>query len=308
MRRVGVGAGGSGAPAPGRPRRLVALVVVAGVVVAATVLAVAARSRRDAASVDSVGVVHVHGLGVNPKDGSLYVATHTGLFRIDNGRAHRVGNSYQDTMGFTVVGPDHFLGGGHPDLRDERLRRPGRPPLLGLIESTDAGITWNPRSLLGEADFHGIALVGGTVYAYDVTSGRLMTSVDKSQWEVRSTVGLRSFAVSPDGADVLLGAGERSLLRSTDGGRTWSAAPGPPLALVSWAPDRVLWGATGEGGVYSSVDRGSTWNRAGDLPGEPEAFLADQAALYAAVHEKGIFRSRDGGRSWELLYREGRVS
>src|SRR5687768_7073255 len=27
------------------------------------------------------GPVHVHGLGVNPKDGALFVATHTGLFR-----------------------------------------------------------------------------------------------------------------------------------------------------------------------------------------------------------------------------------
>lgn len=27
------------------------------------------------------GPIHVHGLGINPKDGALFVATHTGLFR-----------------------------------------------------------------------------------------------------------------------------------------------------------------------------------------------------------------------------------
>src|SRR5687768_15629237 len=62
------------------------------------------------------GPIHVHGLGINPKDGALFVATHTGLFRAGAGesRASRVADRFQDTMGFTVVGPDRFLGSGHP--------------------------------------------------------------------------------------------------------------------------------------------------------------------------------------------------
>ena len=84
------------------------------------------------------GVVHVHGLGVNPRDGALYAATHTGLFAIRDGHAARVGDRWRDTMGFTVVGPDHFLGSGHPDLRDRELVKFGRPPLLGLVEGSVA--------------------------------------------------------------------------------------------------------------------------------------------------------------------------
>jgi hypothetical protein len=66
------------------------------------------------------GPIHVHGLGINPKDGALFVATHTGLFRAPEGqdKPERVGDRFQDTMGFTVVGPDTFLGSGHPDGRD----------------------------------------------------------------------------------------------------------------------------------------------------------------------------------------------
>jgi hypothetical protein len=64
------------------------------------------------------GVVHVHGLGINPRDGALFAATHTGLFVIGDGTATRVTERFQDTMGFTVVGPDYFLGSGHPDFRD----------------------------------------------------------------------------------------------------------------------------------------------------------------------------------------------
>jgi hypothetical protein len=64
------------------------------------------------------GVVHVHGLGINPRDGALFAATHTGLFVIGDGTAARVTERFQDTMGFTVVGPEYFLGSGHPDFRD----------------------------------------------------------------------------------------------------------------------------------------------------------------------------------------------
>lgn len=70
------------------------------------------------------GPIHVHGLGIDPADGSLFVATHTGLFRTPAGeqRAIRVADRYQDTMGFTVVGPNRFLGSGHPDAAS-RCRR-----------------------------------------------------------------------------------------------------------------------------------------------------------------------------------------
>lgn len=65
-------------------------------------------------------------------------------------------------MALTVVGRDRFLASGHPDPRDPRLRRRGRPPLLGLIESTDAGRPWSSISLLGDADFHALAAARGT--------------------------------------------------------------------------------------------------------------------------------------------------
>src|SRR5690606_34808611 len=54
---------------------------------------------------------HVHGLGVDPGDGTLYVASHFGGFRVgEDGTPERVADRWQDTMGFAVVGPGHFLG------------------------------------------------------------------------------------------------------------------------------------------------------------------------------------------------------
>jgi hypothetical protein len=119
-------------------------------------------------------LAHVHGLGVNPKDGTLYIATHTGLFRAPPGRrtVTRVGDTEQDVMGFSVVGPDRFLGSGHPG--------PGQsaPPNLGLIRSADAGRSWQPVSLLGDADFHVLRSQGDTVYGFNALTGALMVSRD----------------------------------------------------------------------------------------------------------------------------------
>jgi hypothetical protein len=251
------------------------------------------------------GVSHVHGLGINPADGSLIVATHYGSFRIppDGDDAVRIGDSFQDTMGFTVAGPDHFLGSGHPDLQGIQA---GQPSRLGLIESNDGGETWTSLSLSGEVDFHGLAFAHDQVYGWDSGTGRFMVSTDREEWETRATLDLYGFAVDPDDADHILGASPDGLTESTDGGRTWNDAEGPQLLALSWDSQVGLWGADPGGIVWQRND--GEWNRVGPLPGEPQAFLATTEALYAAAHDDsgvtGIYRSTDGGRSWDLRYHD----
>jgi hypothetical protein len=248
------------------------------------------------------GVVHIHGLGINPRDGALYAATHTGLFVLRNGVASRVADRYQDTMGFTVIGPDHFIGSGHPDFRDKQLLKAGRPPLLGLVESRDAGRTWKPASLLGEVDFHVLEAAHGNVYGFDATGGRFMVSPDRRRWQSRSTAPLLDFAVSPTDDELILAATERGLLRSIDGGRQWRPTGGPAVALLEWDRPKALWAVAADGRTWVSADAGRTWERRGELGGPPEALLAQAGTLYAAVHQQGIRKSTDGGASWPVLY------
>src|SRR5688500_15762737 len=77
------------------------------------------------APADGVEMGHVHGLGVDPADDTLYVAAHGGVFRITDGEPELVADRQQDTMGFAVVGPGHFLASGHADPRENL------PPSLG---------------------------------------------------------------------------------------------------------------------------------------------------------------------------------
>lgn len=129
---------------PASPTARFALAIAGAVAIAAVAWAVVVVAGDDNPRPGDLagepGVSHVHGLGINPADGSLIVATHYGSFRIapDGDDAERIGDSFQDTMGFTVAGPDHFLGSGHPDVAGMQAGQPGR---LGLIESTDAGAT-----------------------------------------------------------------------------------------------------------------------------------------------------------------------
>lgn len=294
---------------PARTTQLGLLAAVGLVAVATLLGGLVSRAGRDGArSVTSdPGVVHVHGLGVNPVDGSLYAATHHGLYRLPpRGRAVRVSDAYQDTMGFTVIGPDRFLGSGHPDIRDEQLQVDGKPPLLGLVGSRDAGVTWQPRSLLGEADFHSLAFADGTVFGWNASSGELMVSADMREWERRSTLDVTSFAVDPRDRAHLVAADGQTVVESTDGGRTWQPAPqAPALVVLAW--DRaVLWGADATGAVHR-LDGEGGWDEVGRLPGSPQAITVDGGEIYAAAESSqrtAIYRSRDGGRTWRLRYRD----
>lgn len=290
-------------PPPKRSPWLVRGLVGVGVVALAVLVAAMWRSggeQQETSKADDVGPVHVHGLGVNPADRALYVATHTGLYRSPEGESKsvRVGDSVQDTMGFTVVGPDRFLGSGHPDLTQDL------PPLLGLIESTDEGRTWQPISLIGQADFHVLRSVGERVYGYDASGDRLMVSEDAGRtWaQVDRPAPLVDLAPDPTDAEhvVAAGAGDlaQGLYDSRDGGRSWERI-GHLVGLLAWPARDRLYLLDGSGSVFVSTDGGRRFERRGSLGGRPAAFLGQGAdELYAALHDGTILRSTDGGTTW----------
>jgi hypothetical protein len=252
------------------------------------------------------GPIHVHGLGINPADGMLFIATHTGLYRVPAGQrqATRVGERRQDTMGFTIEGPNRFLGSGHPDVKEADEK--DLPPLLGLIESTDAGRTWEPVSLLGDADFHVLRFSGERVYGYDASHNRLMVSADRGRtWQERKPPGqLVDLAV--DAAEskhvIAAAAGElvQGLYESADAGETWRLVGGP-IGLLGWPGRGPLYIVDLSGEVFTSPKLGRSLDHVGAIGGEPAAFLAHTTnELYAALHDGTIKRSTDGGKTWEV--------
>jgi hypothetical protein len=281
-------------------RGLFGLVAVAIVLAAGGVWRLSDGGRGTSAA--DAGPVHVHGLGIDPADKALFIATHTGLFRVGekDSSAIRVGDSYQDTMGFTVVGENRFLGSGHPDLRTDL------PPLLGLIESTDDGRSWDPISLLGEADFHVLRSAGERVYGYDASNDRLLVSGDAGRtWEeVERPAPLLDLATDPSDSQHVVAAGasdlSQGLYESRDGGRSWVSI-GDQVGLLAWPAPERLYLVDGGGDVYLSSDDGGRFERRGSIGGQPAALLGQGAdGLFVALHDGTIKRSTDEGATWTI--------
>ncbi|MCF6427670.1 F510_1955 family glycosylhydrolase [Amycolatopsis tucumanensis] len=240
-------------------------------------------------------LAHVHGLGVDPADGMLYAASHYGLFKLAPGGAPERVGPVQDVMGFTVVGPRHFLGSGHPGSRTDG------PPHLGLVESTDAGQTWRELSLAGRADLHSIEAKHGLVYGYDSQSRQLMVTTDMRNWDNRARLAVSDFAVDPASPDVIVANTTDGLMRSSDGGRNFSLLPdAPELVFVEWPASGTLLGSDPNNTIYISADGGNTWARQGQAPGPPGAFAAPSVSDVYVGTETAIHYSSDGGRTFTI--------
>ncbi|MEU0042905.1 F510_1955 family glycosylhydrolase [Streptomyces werraensis] len=282
-----------------KPRRRLRPVTALTTALLATVLTACSSSGSDTSATSSpsdgssISVSHIHGLGIDPADQRLYVATHEGVIAVAaDGTATRVGDK-ADYMGFTVIGARTFLGSGHP------AEGSGGHANRGLIESTDSGKTWKTLSLAGKTDFHALKYAHDTVYGYDSTSGILRVSKNRTTWDTRARLAALDIAVSPTDPDTVLATTEQGIARSTNGGKTFAGGAGPVLAFLSWPKPDTLYGIDTAGVLNRSTDGGATWTKTGTVPGgQPQALTAVDAQRVLAATQNGVYESRDGGKTF----------
>jgi photosystem II stability/assembly factor-like uncharacterized protein len=125
------------------------------------------------------------------------------------------------------------------------------------------------------------------------------------------------------------GAASGGVWKSTDGGIHWKAVfdeqPAQSIGSIAIAPSdsNVVWVGTGEtfirshvslgDGIYKSTDAGRTWKRMGlektgrigriaiDPRNPDVVFAAALGTCYGPQQERGVYRTTDGGRSWERV-------
>jgi len=243
------------------------------------------------------GLEHIHGLGVS--DGTLFIATHTGLWTAPAGQSkpRRVGSSQQDIMGFSVIDEGRFIGSGHPGPGQTDL-----PPSLGLIESRDGGRMWTSVSLQGEADFHALESAGDYVYGVNSADGRMMASSDGGRsWEPRiPPAAVFGLTIDPRSSTHVVASTEQGVHSSLDAGETWRPLNLDLAGLLAWPAPESLYLVGGDGSVQVSADGGRGWKSVGSIGGQPAAFIADGSDLYAALADATVKRSTDGGRTWSV--------
>jgi len=131
------------------------------------------------------------------------------------------------------------------------------------------------------------------------------------------------------------GAVNGGVWKTIDGGRVWlpvfdgqttssigaiAVAPSEPDIVYVGSGESTLRDSVGFGnGVYKSTDAGRTWTHLGldethhigkvaiDPRNPNNVFVAAIGKLYAANPERGVFRSRDGGRSWQKVLGDDNV-
>jgi len=179
----------------------------------------------------------------------------------------------------------------------------------GVFKTTDGAATWTAvTNGLGNLTVSALAVApsaGGTLLA--ATDGGVFRTTDGGGAWAASSTGLSSllvrgvaFSGSQAGTAYAGTEGGDGMFKSIDGGRTWSAINvGLPSATV-WAvaadpsrADVVLAGL--DGGLYRSMDGGTSWTRV--QTGNVRAIAFDTTAMataYAGLQNQGVFKSVNG--------------
>jgi photosystem II stability/assembly factor-like uncharacterized protein len=188
-------------------------------------------------------------------------------------------------------------------LTDDWLARPVHAPPLGraaIDPSLFSGLRWRMLGPFRGGRVDAVSGVPGRPHEFYFghVNGGVWKTIDGGRvwfpvFDSQPVASIGALAVAPSAADTIyVGSGESTLRDSVGYGN----------------------------GMYKSTDAGKTWTHIGLAdtqhigkvavdPRNPNVvFVAAIGHLYAANTERGVFRSRDGGRTWQkVLYKDPNI-
>jgi photosystem II stability/assembly factor-like uncharacterized protein len=240
-----------------------------------------------AETLDSVS--HIHHVKVI--ENKVLVLTHEGLYElVGKNNMKLVGKDKIDVMGFTTLGKTLFAS-GHPAKGSKALNP------IGLVKSTDGGLSWKGVSLVGKVDFHFLEGAGTDLYGADSQSGNLMHSADSGKtW---SSLGANSFtdiAVSPNMSGMAVAIkGSKLLLTKNAFKSTKELKSTIKFTQVEWR-DSGLYALSGTS-LYMSSDLGKSWKKLNTFKGAAGILSASDQLILVTVGSD-IYTSSNFGKKF----------
>ena len=203
--------------------------------------------------------------------------------------------------------------------------------IIGIFMSDDGGATWQQtltREIIpGVAEINDVktilidpsnpqriyAGVGSFALSFDDFSVIFRSTDGGLTWtnlDMAEDIAIFSLAITPPGhipAAVYAAASLNTIYKSNDDGDTWQKLPTPPdeylwetIALDPNAPNQLYVRGNGKE-MFITPNDGLAWTKL-TLDFSPVEFLFDprDSQLFASSH--GVFRSSDGGATWQDAY------
>ncbi|OIO55177.1 hypothetical protein AUJ46_01875 [Candidatus Peregrinibacteria bacterium CG1_02_54_53] len=260
---------------------------------------------------------HVHALAFDRMNADrLYLATHEGLLVLTpEGHLSQVSTEQHDFMGFSIhpFDPQRMFGSGHPESGGN----------LGFIQSSDGGRSWQKIADVttdGPVDFHAMTVSQtnpNLLFGWE--DRHIYRSEDGGvSWSIasRSPVNVLSLATDSEDDRILYIGTNAGLLKSADRGETWehvNLVDEVPIFGLFSNRDGTLTLATSWDGLLqiNLHDPDSRITRLSPLPDKLVAKTVTvdpgDSTIIIAAAEDHVFRSDDGGMSWQNFLPTGKA-
>lgn len=182
----------------------------------------------------------------------------------------------------------------------------------GVYASTDAGQTFTPASEGMNLFVRGLAISTqqpDVLFAGSLGGGIFRSIVGGNNWTNQGLDDRNVFsvAINPQDDAIVYAATSLGVVKTVDGGESFlelGQKTSVIFTMVVNPSDRdVIYIGSSAGNVFVSTNAGLTWTRANQ--GLPPANILDLAidpndgTLYASAERQGVFKSSNGGASWQ---------
>ncbi len=179
-----------------------------------------------------------------------------------------------------------------------------------IIKTTNGGLTWSKLARSTYFNLYGVCFTNdSTGYAVggDYGSGILLKTVDGgANWFTRvqgtNAKGLQDVFFS-DASTGFAVSVNSAMLKTTDGGNTWTPNGLGWLSSVFFTDNNTGYGTRDAGRLYKTTDGGATWSTlaSGTTQDLNAAFFTDPATGYVVGASGTIIKTTDGGSTWTPL-------